>query len=546
MPRHTPLLVTLASLIGCAGGEPLAAPDATALDASTSEFDASSDRRVARDQPVVDVSSLDVARRDAVAVDVTARDAATVDVAARDVAAADASTAACMGLPTVPTFPGAEGFGSVARGGRCGRVIHVTTLNATGPGSLQEALDARGPRIIVFDVSGVINDQVAVTQGHVTIAGQTSPGGVIIRGIKINEEAFERGGDNDDIVIRHVRTHPDGAGLDDALRINHAQRVMIDHVSTGRAADEAIEISYSHDVTVQNTILAETVGSHAEYGGMLVNYSDPPRYPLDNLSIHHNLWIRVQGRLPELSRESDGASNTTLNLELSSNLMWAPGIGVWIKTTTETGRNLPVNYRMNWVNNLLFAGGYNGFMMKDAILDSPGSTLFFSGNVHTAVPSWTDWQLVYCCNDLPQSGPNARAPSGTRMTARLPFPAITYTPAMMLPAYMVANVGAFPRAPMDRRLLESVRTSTVDRTPYNRAGAADGLSLAYGSTPPARPADTDGDGMPDAWETANGLDPRVQDHNGVELSPRLLGRAGWTNLEVYLQQRSDEVVRDGR
>ncbi|MFO0630145.1 MAG: hypothetical protein U0325_31585, partial [Polyangiales bacterium] len=288
--RRTTILLPL--LLGCAGGEPASTqnptPDASAvddlapLDAPVADVasvsDAATDRTVARDQTVVtDRGALDVVARDAGA-DVP------VDIAVRDV-----PISACESMPAVPTFPGAEGFGSVAKGGRCGQVVHVTTLDPTGPGSLQAALDVRGPRTIVFDVSGVINGQVAVTYGRVTIAGQTSPGGVIVRGIKINEEAFERGGDNDDIVIRHIRTRPDGAGLDDALRINHAQHVMVDHVSAGRASDECVEISYSHDVTVQNTILAETIGDHAEYGGMLVNYSDPPRYPLDNLSIHHNL-----------------------------------------------------------------------------------------------------------------------------------------------------------------------------------------------------------------------------------------------------------------
>ena len=79
----------------------------------------------------------------------------------------------------IPSFPGAEGFGAVATGGRGGTVLKVTNLNADGPGSLQWALDQSGPRIVVFEVSGVIPGDITVNHGDVTIAGETAPGGGI-------------------------------------------------------------------------------------------------------------------------------------------------------------------------------------------------------------------------------------------------------------------------------------------------------------------------------------------------------------------------------
>src|SRR5262245_49159180 len=106
---------------------------------------------------------------------------------------------------SLPTFPGAEGFGAVATGGRGGQVIKVTTLDATGPGSLQEALDVDAPRIIVFAVSGVIEGDIEVSFGDVTIAGQSAPGGgITIAGRLLG--AFDDSVQN--IVIRHLRIRP--------------------------------------------------------------------------------------------------------------------------------------------------------------------------------------------------------------------------------------------------------------------------------------------------------------------------------------------------
>src|SRR6185295_101742 len=110
-------------------------------------------------------------------------------------------------------FPGAEGWGAVSRGGRGGRVIKVTNLNAKGPGSLAEACAADGPRIVVFDVSGVIRGDVRITKPYITIAGQTAPGaGITVEGIV---SSYNYG--VNDIVIRHLRVRPrraSGAGGD--------------------------------------------------------------------------------------------------------------------------------------------------------------------------------------------------------------------------------------------------------------------------------------------------------------------------------------------
>src|SRR5918999_1523995 len=107
----------------------------------------------------------------------------------------------------LPAFPGAEGFGAVAKGGRGGRVIKVTTLKPDGPGSLSAACREAGPRVVVFDVSGVIEGDVLIEHGEISILGQTAPGaGVTIAGSL--KTRYRAGRDIDDLVIRFLRVRP--------------------------------------------------------------------------------------------------------------------------------------------------------------------------------------------------------------------------------------------------------------------------------------------------------------------------------------------------
>ena len=103
--------------------------------------------------------------------------------------------------PDVSAFPGAEGWGAVTAGGRGGKVIKVSNLNASGPGSFAEACATEGPRIVVFEVSGVIRGNIRITQPHITVAGQTAPGaGITIEGMI---STYDHG--VHDIIVRHLR-----------------------------------------------------------------------------------------------------------------------------------------------------------------------------------------------------------------------------------------------------------------------------------------------------------------------------------------------------
>ncbi len=460
--------------------------------------------------------------------------------------------------PGLRAFPGAEGFGAEATGGRGGRVIYVTTLAAHGPGSLAEALSAEGPRYVLFKVSGVIEASPQITRGDVTIAGQTSPGGIVVRGMHTDESPFcdsncgtgIRGVDN--VIIRHIRSRPGNPGgngnLDgDGLRIRHSRRVVVDHVSMENALDEACEISYSNHVTVQDSILGETLGGHADLGGMLMNYSNPAAgYELDALSVIRTAWIRINGRYPELSRQSPAAAGSTMRVELANNLLWDERFYVSTAHTNGTSgaEGSAVYYRMNWVGNVGVVRPDYPYGMLDFRNPTGMSTVFFRDD-HLSVTDRIDWQLVYCCNDFERSPAPLRPAWAAGQ--RNDFPAVTYLDASDVRRYVVAHAGAFPRDAMDRRLVGYVASGVFAGAPSGTNPAGDAYRLEWGSAAnaPAAPVDTDVDGMPDDWESAHGLDPHSQDHNGTSVGEATPSLAGYTNLEVYLHELAQRRLTEG-
>ncbi len=562
------LLVVSALLCGaCVGhfpGDPIALRDPSTADA-TPVLDATRDAVSTPDAPRVDVN-------------VTVDGGTRTDAAARSdtpgMVTPPAGTTVMAALPMltarqVPTiaaaagvraFPGAEGFGAVATGGRGGRVIYVTTLNPSGPGSLAAALEATGPRYVLFKVSGVINASVRIAKGDVTIAGHTSPGGIVVRGLFTDEDNFcdsscgagVRGVDN--IVVRHLRSRPgtpasgDGNIDGDGVRIRHSRRVVLDHVSTENAVDEALEISYSNNVTVQDCVLGETLGDHAERGGLLMNYSNPAAgYELDALSVIRTTWVRIEGRYPEMSRESPAAANSTARIELANNLLWDQRYYIDSGHTNGVSGagGSPVYYQLNWVGNVGVALPSYPYGMLFFPNPTGRSRAFMRDNRLNVAPSRTDWQLVYCCNDFRDFTPDANPPAWV-MTARMTFPSVNYLPSSQVRAYALAHAGAFPRDPMDRRLLGYVAAGVIPNAdpagnPANDARRNDWSPAAA----PTAPVDTDSDGMPDVWERAHGLNPAVQDHNGLTVGMTTPALMGYTNLEVYLAELAEQRLVEG-
>lgn len=151
----------------------------------------------------------------------------------------------------------------MASGGRGGEVCTVTTLAHEGPGSLQECVDHPGPTTVVFGVSGVVEGPIQVRKADLTIAGQTSPGGIVIRGGLICDNIYEEGSTCKNLILRHLRFRSPES---DTLRLGGTERVMVDHCSFENTQDESIEISRSNQITVQYSVIAEPVGEHFRWG----------------------------------------------------------------------------------------------------------------------------------------------------------------------------------------------------------------------------------------------------------------------------------------
>jgi hypothetical protein len=446
----------------------------------------------------------------------------------------------------IPAFPSAEGFGATASGGRGGRVIYVTNLNADGPGSLQAALNENGPRYILFKVSGVIPTTVEVPPGHgdFTIAGQTSPDGIIVRGfLSYNEEQIS----SENIIIRHLRSrigdteqYPTPHWLaEDGITLGGIRRAIIDHCSFAHASDEAVDISRSSLLTIQHCLLSETLGGHSYLGGMLINYSSA-QSRLDSLSIHHNVWNRIGGRMPEISCESPYCDGKTINIELSNNLAWDPRIELWYEGPTPNGH---FNLNLNAINNFYHtAPSYSNGMYHFDLLNFEENHLFFEGNKMNLYDQYSDYDLFYCCNDFDQGHPNTNFGVANLLPSRHAFPAISYTATETLANSLSTSVGAFPRDAMDMRLMRNVSDGIIDPLPIDEDHYNDAFTI---TNEKQAPLDSDDDGMPDYWEISHGLDIHSQDHNGMSLSSNIYGVAGYTNLECYLNCLSDALVNNG-
>ena len=255
---------------------------------------------------------------------------------------------ASAGAAALPNFPGAEGFGSQTPGGRGGAVLYVTNTNDSGPGSLREAIETRGPRIVLFKTGGTIVLQSTLRIDHpkLTIAGQSAPGG----GIQIRNDDVGSSRDDsfpsiainaDDVVIRYLRVRPGMLQLDpdpacqppwgrrwkapagkcvvpgdiDAITsppkgvpdATRRQNVLLDHVSLGFATDEILGLGAASNWTLQDSIVAEGLDymlyeppRQRNGKGMLIGNGDYARAGnfSGRISLHHNLWAHNVYRNP--------------------------------------------------------------------------------------------------------------------------------------------------------------------------------------------------------------------------------------------------------
>lgn len=427
----------------------------------------------------------------------------------------------------IPAFPGAEGFGSMTKGGRGGKVIKVANLNDHGPGSFRDALLEKEPRIILFDVSGIIDLETTllIENPFVTIAGQTAPGdGICVRGAGISVKTH-------DVVLRYLRIRPgdidfgevnnwgvlDGLGIANYESPDSVNNVIVDHTSISWAVDENVGIWYSsHDITIQNCIISEALhdsqhpkGPHSM--GMLIGAES------NNISIHHNLFMSNNNRNPLVI-------SSKILMDFRNNIIYNPGGQI---SSIQSKPNIEYQ-KINYVNNLIIKGQntteWHEITLKSFPLGNytqDNFDLYIHGNKTENSLSKTDdnRQMI----DFSSSGLDVLIQNISQQEFEVPL--ITTNKASDLPKVILSHVGStLPnRDQADKKLLNDLE--------FNRGKIINKRRSIfnwphYTSLPPK--VDSDNDGMPDEWEKYYHL------NNNSDESSLDMDDDGYTNIEEYI------------
>lgn len=452
----------------------------------------------------------------------------------------------------IPAFPGAEGGGMFSFGGRGGKVIVVTSLKDSGPGTFREACEQGGARIVVFNVAGIIRltTPLIIRAPYITIAGQTAPGeGICIAGesVWINTH---------DVIIRHMRfrrgeTHV--GRRDDALGGNPVGNIMIDHVSASWGLDENMSV-YRHmydpqdgskpkklptvNITIQNSIFSEALDTY--------NHSFGSTLGGENCTFVRNLWANNAGRNPSIGW--NGVFNLINNVIFN-----------WMHRSVDGG-DYTAFY--NIINNYYKPGPVtpkdhqagHRILKPESGRSNLGRPVFgrayVDGNIMEGYPeiSEDNWAGGVQVEDLPDAG---KYTDDIRWNKPFPMAPVKIMDAGDAYDFVLQNAGAtLPhRDAVDLRIIEEVRTKTISyadglnpddfyqfkhrRLPRNsyRLGIITDISQVGGYPEyTGKPyIDSDADGMPDAWEKQYGLNPgdpadAVLDCNGD----------GYNNIEKYI------------
>lgn len=451
-------------------------------------------------------------------------------------------------------FPGAEGGGRFAVGGRGGAVYEVTNLNDSGPGSLRDAV-SQPNRTIVFRVSGVIDLSSALTisKGNITIAGQTAPGdGICITGQPIRIRAS-------DIIIRHIRSRLSDVKdvEDDAMNCmsGNYQNIIIDHCSLGWSVDETGTFYDIKNFTLQWCILSESLyhsvhgkGNHG-YGGI---------WGGNNASFHHNLLAHHTSRNPRFGGSRYTGKPAEEVVDFRNNVLYNWGNGNSVYGGEGGNYNMVNNYykagpatpgsastgSTNRRNRILQYTSY--YHSSDAAVYPDtlwGGKFYIDGNyVHgypdVTVDNWTNGV---------QKDNYAKAAQlilAARQTVPFATPPVTTQTAEEAYTSVLQQAGAcIPRRDaIDKRIINETATGTatyegstyaaINSTGISHPSGIIDTQADVGGLPAYRtatpPMDSDHDGMPDAWEIENGLNPNdAADRNNT-------GIDGYTYLENYL------------
>jgi hypothetical protein len=421
----------------------------------------------------------------------------------------------------VPSFPGAEGFGAVTPGGRGGKVLIVTNTNSTGPGSLYAAVNTAGPRIIVFRTSGVINIQSGTAWyfenanlAYMTIAGQTSPGGITLTAPGSYQSSLfnqYQANKTHDFIWRFLRFRANGQN-EHSIQQYENYNFIFDHCDFSGGQDEIADMAECHDLTVQWCAVANDLHVSGSWGGLFFStYTGV----MNNLSVHHVLIADDFYRAPAFFFHHAALSANTM-IDFRNNVMYnIPGDGHTCIFGYDQGTpmiyfNLVGNYTKDGP-----AGTQNTAYPPFAF--SGGATVFEQDNVWDAPirkPAWVSsnpGDTVFDTRYRPVL-PRSAMPYAT--------PQVTTTSAKQAYLDVLNKVGAWPRDSMTRRNVNDVRTGI---------GHLYDVSDPLITSGPAAPADADNDGIPDFWETAMGLNP-----NDSTDAAKDFDGTGYTNIEKYI------------
>lgn len=415
----------------------------------------------------------------------------------------------------VPAFPTAEGFGKYALGGRGGRVIEVTNLNDSGPGSFRAACEAEEPRTVVFRVSGTIPLESGLKIKHpfITIAGQTAPGdGICVKNYQVEFEA-------DHVIIRYMRFRPgDERGVEQDGFGGKGDHIIIDHCSASWGVDETFSINKASNLSVQWCLVSESLyrsvhkkGDHG-YGGL---WGGPGG------SFHHNALAHHSSRNPRASGNKESGL-----LDYRNNVVYN-----WGFNSAYGGELWP----RNWVNNYYKPGPATRDSVKRRIFlqKDPRGKMYLTG-------TWMDGYPEVTADNWGKGVDYAEDGEASEETLRVntEFVVAPVKTDTAEDAYqrVLAGVGAsLRRDSVDARIIEEIRTGTAK---YGKSfeGGGNGIidsQKDVGGWPELKsepaPEDGDHDGMPDAWEKEKGLNP-ADDKDG----PLDRDGDGYTNLEEYL------------
>ena len=383
-------------------------------------------------------------------------------------------------------FPGAEGFAAYASGGRGGTVVHVTNLNASGAGSLAEAVSQSG-RYVVFDVGGVIDiTGTSITiASNVTIAGQTAPGeGITIYGGRVIASKAKN------VIIRYIRMRG-GKSVNQSkctLTLDECQNLIMDHCTVSWGPWDNVHITNASDITWQHCIIAEGIEPQ-RFGAI----TDGTR----NWTIAHCLWIDNKSRNPKMK----------CYLQYYNNVVYNFGMGII------GGHSAADNYQ-DVMNNYFIAG-------------PSGSQKYFD--------DWTATDHLYSTGNRFDGNCNGRLDgvlitdynSATPMSQ--PYYATTHPMRLLTAdeayADVVEQAGASKRRDAhDLRYIGQLTSLGTRGSFIANEDELGGIGTLDGGIPIV---DSDHDGMPDDWEREHGLDPSRNDATAYTFGN------GYMNIENY-------------